>query len=162
MTKLVTRCPRCRGRFPFDATKGFPDRCPLPGCDYVAPERDNTVIPMPSLRSASMGANDKVYRDMEKGSEVRAQMAAEAAGVPVSEMSNLKITNMRDNVREGETYAMPVRNSVTQQMDLIKARGGTVGFGAQQGAEWDKQAQAQAPRAGISAHDAVRQSLLRR
>ena len=154
---VVARCPHCRGRFPWDPKLGFPTRCPLPGCDYVSDrEHDETVICMPSLRSAATKNNDKVYRDIEKSSEVRAQMAADAAGVPVSEMSNLKITNMRDNVQSGETYAMPVRNEVSRQMDLIKARGGVVGFGPQEAREYAAQAQSQAPRAGIRAFDAVK------
>jgi len=64
---------------------------------------------------------------METASIHRAEQAAAAAGVPVSEMSHLKITNLRDNVLPGETYAMPVRNLVTDQMDAMRARGLPVG-----------------------------------
>ena len=64
------------------------------------------VIVMPSLRSAKMAATDKVYRDMERGSEVRAQAAADLVGAPVAEMSSLKITNLKDNQREGDIAAM--------------------------------------------------------
>ena len=160
---VVARCPHCRGRFPWKPDMPLPTRCPLPGCDYVASrEYDDTVIHMPSLRGQATKNNDQLYRDIEKSSEVRAQMAADAAGVPVSEMASLKVTNMRDNVREGESYAMPVRNEVTRQMDLMKAKGGVAGFGATSGAEWAKQAQSQAPRAGISALEAVNRNILKR
>ena len=150
--KIMVRCPRCRGRFEWKGK--FPSQCPLPNCDYEASESDDAVICMPALRGAAMKANDKVYRDIEKGSEVRAQMAAEMAGVPVSEMSGLKVTNMRDNVREGETYAMPVANEVTKQMDTIRRNGGSAGFDGK-AQEWARQAQSQAPRAGMNASDAV-------
>ena len=157
--KIMVRCPRCRGRFKWAGK--FPTHCPMPGCDYEAPELDDTVICMPSLRGAAMKSNDQVYRDIEKSSEVRAQMAAEAAGVPVSEMSNLKVTNMRDDVRTGETYAMPVRNAVTQQMDIIRRNGGSVGFGTQAQA-FAQQAQSQAPKAGINASDSVNRAFQQR
>ena len=133
-TRIVARCPHCRGRFPWDRKLGFPSKCPLPGCDYVAKEVDDKVIPMPMIRHATTNTPDRVYREMEKSSEARAQMAADVAGVPVSEMANLKMTNMRDNVREGETYAMPVSNDVTKQMDALKTRGGQFGFVGSEGA----------------------------
>ena len=128
-TRIVVRCPRCRGRFPWDEKLGFPSRCPLPDCDYEAKEVDDRVIPMPMIRHATTNTPDRVYREMEAASEHRARAAAEFAGVPVSEMSDLKMTNMRDNVQYGENYAMPVSNAVTKQMDALQARGGGAGFG---------------------------------
>ena len=116
----------------------LPERCPLAGCGYVAKKRDPEVdddgvivIAAPFIGSAKTKATDGCYRELEKSSEVRAQMAADMAGVPVSEMSHLKVTNIRDNTREGEIAAMPVVNDVTRQMDLLKARGMPVGFGGQ-------------------------------
>src|SRR5690348_13194401 len=151
----VARCPGCRRRFPWDPTLGYPTRCPLKGCDYTCDAPDETVIAMPFLRSARMKATDDVYRQTEKASENRAHMAAEMAGVPGSEMSGLKVTNMRDNARAGENSVSRVVNSVTQQMDMIKARGGQAGFGVAQAKEFASQAQAQAPRAGVNAADAI-------
>jgi hypothetical protein len=134
MAKFRVRCPGCRGAFPWDPAVDLPERCPLPGCDYVEPpkRRDEDgviVISAPFIGSAKTKATDGCYRELEKSSEVRAQMAAEMAGVPVSEMSHLKVTNIRDT-KEGEVAAMPVVNDVTRQMDCIKAMGGKVGFGA--------------------------------
>lgn len=62
---------------------------------------------MPALRSAGTRANDDVYRQMERSSEHRAEQAAEMAGVPVSEMADLKITNLRDNRSNGDVMAPP-------------------------------------------------------
>lgn len=159
-TRIVARCPGCRRTFPWEPKNGLPSKCPLPGCDYEAKEIDDTVISMPALRSFRMKATDDVYRQTEKASEVRAQMAADAAGVSVSEMSGLKITNMRDNAKYGESSVVPVVNEVTRQMDLIRARGGHAGFTT--GAEHAKAAQAAAPRSGINAMTAVQQLMGRR
>ena len=135
MARFRIRCPGCRGAFPWDPAIDLPERCPLKGCGYVAKKRDpemdengTIIIAAPFLRSATMKANDDCYRQLEQSSEVRAQLAADMAGVPVSEMSHLKVTNIRDT-RAGEVAAIPVVNDVTRQMDIIKARGGQVGFG---------------------------------
>lgn len=105
---LRLRCPSCRQAFPWDG-KMFPDQCPL--CfEAVGGNRADDDIVMPFVRSSSNIARtvDKLYRDTERGSEVRAELAAQATGAPVSEMSGLKMTNMRDNQREGDIAAPPV------------------------------------------------------
>jgi hypothetical protein len=103
MAKFSAKCPECGGKFPWEPTKGYPKACPLCGFDTSIDE-DATAIVLPAFLSAASKANDKLYRDMEKGSEFRAQAAAEMAGVPVSEMSGLKITNLNDR-RDAEIAA---------------------------------------------------------
>lgn len=106
---FLIRCPLCRDKFSHDATKPFPDECP--SChEFIGSGRDDTVITMPALRSAATKANDDVYRQMERSSEHRAEQAAQMAGVPVSEMSDLKITNLRDNKGYGDVMAPPPPN----------------------------------------------------
>src|ERR1700731_795905 len=95
MAKFSAKCPDCKGKFPWEPTKGYPKACPLCGFDTSIDE-DATAIVLPAFLSAGSKANDKLYRDMEKGSEFRAQAAADMAGVPVSEMSSLKITALND------------------------------------------------------------------
>lgn len=58
---------------------------------------------------------------MEQASINRARQAADLAGVPESEMSHLKITNMKDNLREGDTAAMPVNNPTSRFMQQNSA-----------------------------------------
>jgi len=135
--RFQIRCPGCRKAFPWDPAIDLPERCPLKGCGYVSKKRDpevdengEIVIAAPFLRSHVMKANDDCYRQLEDSSNVRAQLAAEMAGVPVSEMSHLKVTNIRDT-KQGEVAAIPVVNEVTKQMDMLKARGMPVGFGGQ-------------------------------
>ena len=125
--KFRLQCPKCTWK--FYAMSLYPDCCPR--CAYVYdPEPGDNVISMPTIRTVAGSMLDKVYRDAEKASEHRAELAAEQAGVPVSEMSGLKITNMRDNMREGDIAAMPVRNEVTRQMDRMAAAGMPIGFQA--------------------------------
>jgi hypothetical protein len=137
---IVARCPGCRKTFPWKADLPLPTRCPLPGCGYVsqlkAPETDEDgviVITAPFIGSAKTKATDACYRELETSSAARAEAAAHMAGVPVSEMSHLKVTNLKDNTRPGEVAAMPVVNDVTRQMDRMRAMGSPVGFGGAQG-----------------------------
>ena len=129
---MKLKCPDCRKAFSWDAKDAWPRYCPMCRAD-INNDRDDDDIVMPSIARAREATKrtDQVYRDMERGSEIRAQMAADQLGVPVSEMSHLKVTNIRDNTREGEIAAMPVVNEVTRQMDMLKARGMPVGFGGQ-------------------------------
>jgi len=120
--KVRVQCPSCAHKFYSKSVFGM-----CPNCGHEAEEPDDTVISLPAIRAATTKATDKVYRDMETASIHRAEQAAAMAGVPVSEMSHLKITNLRDNVLPGETYAMPVRNPVTERMDQMRAAGMPVG-----------------------------------
>lgn len=129
MASWILRCPECGTKFKSPTAEG-PEFCPNKKCGVSMLDDDDGVIEItaPFIRSAKMKATDQVYRDIERTSEARAQQAADAAGVPVAEMANLKITNMRDNVKPGETYDVPVNNVVTQQMEIMKAKGNPVGF----------------------------------
>jgi hypothetical protein len=128
---MKLRCSDCREAFHWPANKDWPRNCPLCGArqhsDEAQERMDGDIVCMPSLRSAGTKANDKVYRDMETGSEFRAQAAAEMAGVPASEMSALKITDMKDNTKPGEIAAPPLNNSVTQFMNANPQVSGFVG-----------------------------------
>lgn len=96
--KVKLQCPGCNEK--FYCAGDWPDCCPL--CGYDTALSDDNVITMPALRKAATGATDKVYRDMERASEHRVHAAAEMAGVPASDMAALKMTDLKDNTREGE------------------------------------------------------------
>ena len=126
MGKQVLICTDCRTRIPFDDGQ-WPDSCPGCGKDTSLPDTDEVALP--AFISFRKAAVDQTYRDIERTSEVRAQQAADALGVPVSEMSGLKITNLNDR-RDAEIAAISVPvNPITQQMDLMRARGMPTGFG---------------------------------
>lgn len=136
------RCPECRGKFPWNPVAGMPDVCKLCGADVGHDRADDDVV-MPFIRTNGATASaDKLYRDIEKGSEVRAMAAAEMTGAPVSEMQDLKITNLNSTTHQGDIAAVPVQNAVTQFMDanpnVAGFRGGEgvhYGAGVQSGPE---------------------------
>ena len=125
---FALRCPDCRQSFKWEPTKPDPRYCPLCDADLGEPQADN-VIAIPAFLSAKTKAGDALYRQAEAASEVRAEKAAELAGCDVSEMSALKITDMRSTKHAGDIAAMPVDNEVTRQMAAVNARGGQFGFG---------------------------------
>lgn len=128
------RCPECRKTFKWEPSKPDPRFCPVCEADLGEPPADN-VIAIPAFLSAKTKASDDTYRQAEAASEYRMQKAAELAGCDPSEMSALKITDMRSTKNPGDIAAVPVVNEVTKQMEAINARGGNFGFGAN-GAEF--------------------------
>jgi hypothetical protein len=66
-------------------------------------------------------SEEQVFRAMEAGSTFRAEMAASDLGVPVSDMSNLKITDMKDNPKQGEISAViPMSQPALQMRDQAR------------------------------------------
>lgn len=100
-------CEVCGAHFDiFHASRDEPppDTCPHCGGISEAPR-----LPIPSgghIGGSNIARSvDQMYKQTEKASEYR----AEVAGDPT-----LKITNLRDNLREGDVAAMPVNNEVTR------------------------------------------------
>lgn len=132
---VILKCPECNTKYRWNAgIETAPEFCPNPECEWADTKRADDDVVMPFIRSARTNANDKLYRDMEKGSEVRAEKAAEMAGCSAADMSALKITNLNDR-KDAEVAAMPVQNAVTQHMEQMNQKGGQFGFGAN-GSEW--------------------------
>lgn len=156
---VVLKCPLCREKFKYDITEGWPDYCPCCGEDINNRRADDEVT-VPAFLSQRTKNNDKVARDIMNGSETRAELAASMAGVPVSEMSGLKITDLND--RKDAQFATPdVNNSVTQRMAEMQARGMPVGWGAAQGAEFAAAAHTgPEPYAGARARNRVQSALM--
>ena len=101
------RCPICRGTFVWDiVNSGFPDDCKVCG-EHIGHDRADDDIVMPSIRDARsvMQRTDQVYRDIERGSEIRAQIAAEQVGATPAEMSGIKITDLRPTTQPGSSAA---------------------------------------------------------
>lgn len=120
------RCPdsACRKTFPWDSADAPPNLCPH--CGYSYAERDENVVYMPNILSDRSKSIEKVARGVMDGSEVRAQMAAEAAGCDVSEMASLKVTDLNDG-RQSEFATKDIRNPVTE---VMAAAPGLTGFQA--------------------------------
>ena len=125
---VVLKCPLCREKFKYDVSQGWPDFCPCCGEDINNRRADDDVV-MPNILSFRTKANDQVARDIMDGSEKRAELAAAQLGVPVSEMSGLKVTDLND--RNDTPYAAKeVQNDVTARMAAMQAAGMPTGFGA--------------------------------
>jgi len=118
------KCNLCNQKFRWEPLKGYPSHCECCG-EYIGTDRPDDEIVMPSFLSAKTKANDKLYRDMEKGSEQRMHLAAEAVGASASEMASLKITDLKDNMREGDI----AEKSASEAMNRLKTSTKTpVGF----------------------------------
>ena len=132
---FALRCPDCRQAFKWEPTKPDPRFCPLCNSDLGEPPADN-VICVPAFLSAKTKAGDAIYRQAETASEFRVAQAAEMAGCDPSEMSSLKITDMRDTRHAGDIAAVPIVNDVTKQMDFVNSKGGQFGFSGSNGSEF--------------------------
>ena len=83
-------------------------------------------IPDAIFRRAKAKAADYTYRAMEEAADHNIEYAAEKFGVDKAELQGLKITDMKDNLREGDIAAAPVNNEVTKTMEQMPT--GTQGF----------------------------------
>ena len=126
MAAFVLKCPACEKKFKYDVSDGWPDFCPL-CATKMGNDRPDDEIVMPAFLSLKTKKIDGVARQVMDGSETRAELAAAMAGVPVSDMSALKITDLNDR-NDTQFAAKEVVNPVTQQMDMIRQRGGSIGF----------------------------------
>jgi DNA-directed RNA polymerase subunit RPC12/RpoP len=117
------QCPDCEGFFDhlhMRSTEEPPNRCPLCGADTsgTAPELSAPHIPRLIGKVA-----DGVYRAMEDSSLARAEMAAETLGESVSDMSAMRVTNIRDDARPGENSVVTTANPVSTYMQTTKQGG---------------------------------------
>ena len=112
-------CPHCYKCFDFlhhPNNEPPPDFCPLCGASVSGKKKaqkvDRVRSPAKPIRSggrpglASKSA-DGLYRQMEDASEQRMQDAADLLGVDARTLSGMKMTNMKDNMREGDISHMP-------------------------------------------------------
>jgi len=134
---LTIRCPDCRKTFPwdFEVAGGWPEQCPNRTCkSRIGGDRDDDDIVMPFIStSGKTKATDKVYRDIEHGSEVRAQAAAEMTGATAAEMSALKITDLKPTTRHGDIAAPPLPAHLQKLGSFGGSNGSEHGAAVQQG-----------------------------
>jgi hypothetical protein len=155
---ILLKCPACREKFRYDVSEGWPDACPICKTD-INNRRDDDDVVVPNILSFKTKNNDDVARQIMDGSETRAQLAAATAGVPVSEMASLKITDLND--RKDAQFSTPdVNNAVTQRMSEMQAKGLPTGFGVAEAQGFAAQAHAgPEPYAGLRARNRVQNAL---
>ena len=118
MAKILTlKCPECQGtwdwmRHPSD--EPFPERCEL--CNAWMGDGPE-VAPVLHLKIGSHKGKtpDQLYRRMEAASAARAEEAAEMSGASASEMGAIKITDMKDNMREGDSAVVTAAASAASR-----------------------------------------------
>lgn len=152
-------CPECSGSFEVlhptsdDPPPRFCGRC---GYDTQSAEPLVEPLPTPHIGKSIGGVVDNMYRGIEAGAEHRAHVA-QAMGVSPEDAGGLKITDMRDNAREGEASNVPVVNDVTRLMDSLPKE--SVGFtGASDGVQYSGAVQSGPfPNAGARTMQRLRQ-----
>ena len=109
----------------------LPRYCGICGYDSQADAGTDNFSAMPSAPhiAKSIGkAGDMTYRQMEWQSEERIRAAAEMSGAPESDFADMKITDMKDNLREGDIAAVaPPPSEVSKLMDAKPADFGFAG-----------------------------------
>lgn len=110
----------------------MPDACRF--CGVSATDNLTEMPPKLNIHGWRTKSKDMTYRNFEKQAEHNMHVAHEQTGVDYKDLAGMKITNMRSDIREGETAAVaPVQNAVTQQMEFLKSRGTQMGFTGAQG-----------------------------
>ena len=135
------RCPDCAQKFRVATGEAVPNFCPICG-SYVGPEDGPFVPKSPMIRTQQTAANDWAYRKLEADSEVRAEMALPAiekqlieSGVPVADAqrmamqqaNDLKVTNMKDSMREGDVAAIGPQPSEVYKQQVQTLGGAPAG-----------------------------------
>lgn len=96
------QCPECGEKFRWEG-ENFPDFCPR--CQAYVGVDPNFVPSRLNIGGSALAKSaEATYRALEQSSEVRAEMAGDPS---------LKITNMRDNLREGDVAAIMPQPSKT-------------------------------------------------
>jgi hypothetical protein len=128
-------CPQCTNTFKtiMDREDPPPRFCPYCGYDSQGVEPMTETVAMPHIGRPIKAIVDNQFREMEQGSIDRANIAMEEFGLDTAAANELKITNMKDGLREGDTSNIPVNNEVSRAME--SAPQGAFGFegGAAQG-----------------------------
>lgn len=102
----------------------LPRFCGICGFDSEGEDLEE-ALSMPHLAKTIGKTVDTMYRDMEAGAEHRANVAMEQFGMDASEASAMKITDMKDGMREGDTSDKPMVNDVTR---IMESAPGVFGF----------------------------------
>ena len=134
-TMVKLKCPGCWETFKVELN-GIPRFCPLCGYDTAEDEAADArrMAKMldeqkpPHYTRQIKSTVDNLYRDTEVASEYRAQVAADEAGVDVSEMASLKVTNMNDSLREGDIAHVEVNKANPSVGQAMQATPGLTGY----------------------------------
>jgi hypothetical protein len=133
LKSLTFLCPHCEGTFKtiMDNRDPPPRFCPHCAYDSQGGEQMAEGVAMPHIGRPIKDVVDNQYRAMEQGSIDRAEMAMEEFGLDREAANEMKITNQRDGLREGDTSFIPVNNEVSRMVDANPNQFGFNGGAAQ-------------------------------
>lgn len=120
-------CPDCGGSFQHLHLKREeppPDSCKL--CHATFDEVPSPLPSGPRILTNLGKSHDQVYRAMEETSRNRAELAYQVGGGDRSEYDAMHVTDMKDNVREGDIAAITPPSPVQRALEA-QARTGNVG-----------------------------------
>lgn len=104
--RFKLQCNFCAEKF-VHVGDDYPDECPL--CHAYVGLDGKPEVSLPAISLAKNRSPDLLYRGMEDGAKHRIDVAADHLGIPTSELSDLKMTNMKDGLRPGDISAPAVR-----------------------------------------------------
>ena len=111
--KYRLKCNFCSETF-VHIGNAFPERCPL--CFAYVGLDGKPEVNLPFLSKSVNKTPDVLNRQMEVAAENRRYLAAEMTGNPVSDFNNMKHTNMKDGLREGDNSFSPVQQETPQEL----------------------------------------------
>lgn len=122
------RCPYCSQTFFHDlSVSSEPELCPLCNNTGDAPAVLPTKLPEdfrgPHIATGTAKNVDDYWKATQEAAEHRALMA-EANGMSREEANNIRITDMPDNLREGDIAERPAVNDVSKVIDANPGRTG--------------------------------------
>lgn len=120
------RCSACEGQFDFmhhPADEPPPRFCPLCGFDTEG-EAPTPVLATPHLAGVAGKAGDAVWKAEQQGADFRADYAQHTMGLDKEAADQLRITDMKDNLRAGDTSNIPIVNPVSTFMAANPGLGG--------------------------------------
>lgn len=158
MIRRRYQCPSCLHEFPYDHHPSIEaDPCPryCARCGFDSQGEFDAALVMPHIGRQIRNIVDDQHRAMEDGAAFRAEMAREQFGLDQDQANAMKMTNMKDGLREGDTSDMPVSNDITRVMDA--APQGMFGFQGAAGVGYSGAvSEGQYPNAGARAMQVVR------
>ena len=127
------KCPACAGEFDFmhhPSDEPPPRFCPICGHDSEAEDPLTLAITAPHIQKSIVKAVDATYNQMVAQADERIAAAVEATGQDAADFADMKITDLRDNLRPGDIAAPPppksadIVNTMIQQNNrsLVLAR----------------------------------------
>jgi hypothetical protein len=132
---LNLACPDCGGVFKWlqhPSDEPLPNFCPMCGSNMSA---EPVYVPEAPHIAKSIGKTaDQVYRQTEQASLDNMVAAAELTGGDISDFAAMKVTDMPDYLRAGDTAA---KFQVDKNSPVVQAlERGAGGFQGQTGAEY--------------------------